>query len=45
MIQPESTSLQAPNLRSALDARTALRFHVEAHRPGASESDRYQNES
>ena len=29
-----------PNLRSALDARTALCFHSERHWPGASESDR-----
>ena len=31
------------SLRSALDARTALRFHIERHWPGASESDRYRD--
>jgi hypothetical protein len=29
---------QSSNPRSALDARTALCFHIEAHWPGASES-------
>jgi hypothetical protein len=29
-----------PNLHSALDARAALCFHIEAHWPGASESKR-----
>jgi hypothetical protein len=29
-----------PNLRSALDARTALCFHIQARCPGASESER-----
>ena len=28
------------NLRSALDARTVLCFHIERHWPGASESGR-----
>jgi len=32
--------MTAPNPRSALDARTALCFHVERHSPGASESER-----
>jgi len=29
-----------PNLRSALDARVALCFHIGKHWPGASESER-----
>jgi len=29
-----------PNERSALDARTPLCLHIEAHWPGASESER-----
>ena len=29
------------NERSALDARTVLCFHIEAHWPGASESERW----
>jgi len=33
------------NERSALDARTALYFHVDAHRPGASESERWHIET
>ena len=32
------------NYRSALDARTALCFHIEAHWPGASESERWGNQ-
>ena len=36
-----SMSTNAPNLRSALDARTALCFYIERHWPGASESGRY----
>ena len=31
----------SPNHRSALDARTAVRLHIEAPWPGASESDRW----
>jgi hypothetical protein len=31
---------ERPNPRSALDARTALCFHIGRQRPGASESDR-----
>jgi hypothetical protein len=30
-----------PNRRSALDARTALCFHIKRHWPGASESERW----
>jgi len=32
--------IQPPNLRSALDARTALCLHIERRWPGASESQR-----
>jgi hypothetical protein len=31
--------IERPNPRSALEARTALCLHIEAYRPGTSESD------
>jgi hypothetical protein len=39
-----SMELTAPNHRSALDARSALCLHIEAHWPGASESERWARE-
>jgi hypothetical protein len=40
MIWTEYFKRHGPNLRSALDARTALFLHIEGHWPGANKVER-----